>query len=75
MSEKNIEEAKEVENRLMTPEDKTYGTEKANSDTENQQKRSIFLKIRQLRASDSHVGIVQTFVSYIFGTSKSSDDE
>jgi hypothetical protein len=75
MSEQNIEEAKEVESRLMTPEDKTYGTEKTNSDAENQQKRSIFRKIRQLKASDSHIGVVQTFLSYIFGTCKSSDDE
>jgi len=72
MSKENIEEGNDVENKLMTPEDKSYGTDKPISETQSQRKRNIFAKIRQLEASGSHIGIVQKFISYVFGTSELS---
>lgn len=77
MSEVNVEEAngrEEGEDTLITPEDKSYGAVNPNPQNETQQKTSIISKIRQLRAHNSHIGVVQAFVSYVFGSSNAKVD-
>jgi len=72
MSAENAEEVNDVENTLITPEDKTYGTSAPTSETQSQQKRTIFAKIRQFEARSSHISVVQTFVSHTCGSGESS---